>query len=139
MKNLDDSITNLGNLDESMSNAIGFKDLFSKEAIRGALFLGPAGAIIAANKKLKQKEKALAAAEGAEKEIAKAELEAANVALAQAEAALEASKNQNGSTRSANTNRQDETKKFPWLLVGGITFGVLALATTAYFVFRKKK
>jgi hypothetical protein len=138
MKNLDESITNLGNLDESMSNAIGFKDLFSKEGIRGALFLGPAGAIIEANKKLKQKEKALAAAEGAEKEIAKAELEAANIALAQAQAELDASKNSGSSSSSGNRVNETEAKKFPWLLVGGITFGVLALATTAYFVFRKK-
>jgi hypothetical protein len=39
---------------------------------------------------------------------------------------------------NTNNNPAPEPKKFPWLLVGGITFGVLALATTAYFVFRKK-
>lgn len=145
MKNLDQSITNSGNLDESMTNFLGssdlkFKDLFSKEAIRGGLLYGPIGAVTEANKKLARAKQAADAAEGAQREIAAAELEAANMALAQAQAELDASKSAIVSNSNSGVlSKTSDTKPFPWLLVGGITFGVLALGVTAYFVFRKKK
>lgn len=134
-------------LDESVSNAIGDgfkpKDLFSKDAIKATLLSGgPWGAYFEAQRQAKLKAKAETASiaaqnaqTSAEKEIALAELEATKQQLAAAEQANREAIKEN----PALASKLGDDKKFPWLLVGGITFGVLALATTAYFVFRKKK
>mgnify|MGYP006319965897 CR=1 FL=1 len=144
MKNLDESITNLGNLDESMSN-FSAKDLFTKKAITAALATGsPIGAIYEA--KRQDALKAQAAAAQANASLAEIQASAqADIELAKAENELLKSQQQSSSLNNGSNNLSlnragaEEDNKFPWLLVGGITFGVLALATTAYFVFRKKK
>jgi uncharacterized membrane protein YqiK len=137
MKNLDESVYNT-NLDESVSNFTA-KDLFTKNAITAALATGsPIGAFYEAKRQDALKAKAAAAQANA----TAADIEAsaqAQIELAKAEA--EISKAALQSMQGVNpsmVSKTDDTKKFPWLLVGGITFGVLALATTAYFIFRKK-
>lgn len=139
MKNLDESIMNSSNLDESVSNFTA-KDLFTKNAITAALATGsPIGAFYEAKRQDALKAKAAAAqANATAADIAasaQAQIELANAEAEISKAALQAVQN----SSPASANRVEDTKKFPWLLVGGITVGVLALAATAYFVFRKKK
>jgi regulator of protease activity HflC (stomatin/prohibitin superfamily) len=135
MKNLDASIANQGILDESVSNFTA-KDLFTPKAVTAALATGnPLGAIYEA----KRQDALKAKAEAAKANATAADIQAAaqaQIELAQAEADL--AKSQLQSQGSNSQMKMGDEKKFPWLLVGGITFGVLALGVTAYFVFRKK-
>ena len=123
MENLD--LNNIGNLDESFSNANGklknwFKD---KKNIRNTLLMGPAGALLVSMNRKKKAELALLKANASDRADKIKELEDANIALEDANTKLNDTKSKmiEGNSDSDSKGMSPFLK---WSLIGG---GILLL------------
>lgn len=113
-----------------------FNDLFKKDTIKAGLFGGPAAAIAAANKKDKEKAKALAAENEAKIAAKNAEVAAAQSEAAKAKAEAEQAKadkisGSNVRLTDSTEGMSKSTKLALW--IGG---GVVALGLISFVVYK---
>ncbi len=138
MENLEPSLSNTLNLDESFSN-FGIKDLFTKKAISAALLTGsPIGAFYEAkNQDAKDLQQELMirdlSNEQLHHQLASVQ-ETANVTVGDAQDKIEKYNKATADLRMQEAKVVQTKNIIQWSVVGSI---VIALGVTAYFVFRK--